>query len=388
MEKVKINNICNISNGYAFKSDRYVNEDGARVIRITNVQKGQIVDNDPKLYPFSELDKLDAYKIYEGDILMSLTGNVGRVGRYPKELLPAYINQRVCRVMPKSEKLDSNFLFHFLNSDVFEKEAIKNSAGAAQLNLSTKWLGDFEIPLPPLATQQKIAAILDQASAIIVNNRAILEKYDALTQSLFLDMFGDPMHNPKKWQEVKFSEVGKLDRGKSKHRPRNAPELLNGPYPLVQTGDVANSNGYITSYKSTYSEFGLSQSKLWPKGTLCITIAANIANTGILTFDACFPDSVVGFVPNDETNNIYVQNWMSFLQEMIEEKAPMAAQKNINLAILKDLNFMKPPVLLQNQFAERVQVIEAQKQQAQLELAKSEELFNSLLQKAFKGELN
>ena len=125
MEKVKISEVCNISNGFAFKSEKYVNDNGGRVIRITNVQKGKIVDNDPKLYPFSELDKLEAYKIFEGDILMSLTGNVGRVGRFPKELLPAYINQRVCRVMPKNEKLDTNFLFHFLNSDVFEgKEAV------------------------------------------------------------------------------------------------------------------------------------------------------------------------------------------------------------------------------------------------------------------------
>ena len=179
MEKFKISEVCNISNGFAFKSEKYVNDNGARVIRITNVQKGKIVDNDPKLYPFSELDKLEAYKIFEGDILMSLTGNVGRVGRFPKELLPAYINQRVCRVMPKNEKLDVNFLFHFLNSNMFENDAVRNSAGAAQLNLSTNWLAEYEIPLPNLATQQRIAAILDQANAIIQNNRAIVQKYDA-----------------------------------------------------------------------------------------------------------------------------------------------------------------------------------------------------------------
>lgn len=277
-------------------------------------------------------------------------------------------------------KADIKYLYYKMLTIKFEAEQHKRY-----------WISKYsqiEIDLPPLATQQRIAAILDQADAIKQNNRDIVQKYDALTQSLFLDMFGDPIHNLKKWAVVKFSEVGNLDRGKSKHRPRNAPELLNGPYPLIQTGDVANSGGYIKKYKSTYSELGLQQSKMWPKGTLCITIAANIANTGILTFDACFPDSVVGFVPNDKTNNIYVQNWMSFLQEMIEEKAPMAAQKNINLAILRDLEFMNPPIELQNQFAERVAVIEEQKQQAQLELAKSEELFASLLQRAFKGELS
>ena len=121
-------------------------------------------------------------------------------------------------------------------------------------------------------------------------------------RSAFLEMFGDPVTNPKGWPLIKFSEIGELDRGKSQHRPRNAPELLGGPYPLIQTGDVANSGGYIRSYKSTYSEIGLKQSRMWPKGTLCITIAANIAKTGILTFDACFPDSVVGFSPNKKTN--------------------------------------------------------------------------------------
>ena len=245
MEKVKIIDFCNISNGFAFKSDKYISENGARVIRITNVQKGKIVDNDPKLYPFSELDKLEAYKIFEGDILMSLTGNVGRVGRFPKELLPAYINQRVCRVMPKNEKLDTNFLFHFLNSDVFENEAIKNSAGAAQLNLSTKWLGDFEIPLPNLATQQRIAAILDQADAIIQNNRAIVQKYDALTQSLFLDMFGDPVKNEKEFEKSTVGEQCNVKGGK--RVPKNEKLVKeNTGFPYIKAGNI--KKGIVRNY--------------------------------------------------------------------------------------------------------------------------------------------
>ena len=120
---------------------------------------------------------------------------------------------------------------------------------------------------------------------------------------------------------------------------------------------------------------------------MCITIAANIAKTGILTFNACFPDSVVGFVPNEKTNNIYTLFWLSFLQKILEETAPESAQKNINLTILKALDFPLPEVTLQNQFAERVTHIEKQKQQAEASLVKAEELFNSLLQKAFKGEL-
>ena len=383
---IKIGDKVDISNGYAFKSSKYV-EQGIRVVRITNVQKGEIQDDNPKFYSSDTKEELKSYLINEGDILMSLTGNVGRVGVFPKEFCPAYLNQRVARIRVKSQDLFQKYLFYMLNSEFFERDAIFNSSGIAQLNISTKWVSEYKIPLPPLEQQKKIAAILDEADAYRQKTKALIEKYDELTQSLFLDMFGDPVRNPMRWKVVNFSDVGKLDRGKSKHRPRNAPELLGGIHPLIQTGNLANCGVYLKEYTSTYSDIGLAQSKKWPSGTLCITIAANIAKTGILTFDACFPDSVVGFIPNQKTNNLYTLFWLSFLQKILEETAPESAQKNINLGILRALDFPLPPIELQNQFADSVQAIEVQKAQAQASLAQAEDLFNSLLQRAFKGEL-
>jgi type I restriction enzyme S subunit len=199
-------------------------------------------------------------------------------------------------------------------------------------------------------------------------------------------MFGDPVKNEKGWDVLKFEKLGSLDRGISKHRPRNAPELLGGDYPLIQTGDVANSKGLITNFRSTYSELGLRQSKLWPKGTLCITIAANIAKTGILQIDACFPDSIVGFIPNPKlTNSIFIQFWIGFLQKILEDNAPESAQKNINLEILRGLDVICPPVELQNDFSERISQLISTKDVNPI--IGSEKLFNSLIQKAFKGEL-
>ena len=393
MEKVKIIDFCNISNGFAFKSDKYISENGARVIRITNVQKGKIVDNDPKLYPFSELDKLEAYKIFEGDILMSLTGNVGRVGRFPKELLPAYINQRVCRVMPKNEKLDTNFLFHFLNSDVFENEAIKNSAGAAQLNLSTKWLGDFEIPLPNLATQQRIAAILDQADAIIQNNRAIVQKYDALTQSLFLDMFGDPVKNEKGWEKVKGSLIYQV-KGRVGWKGYKKTDLReSGAYVIGATH--IDKFGYINLTNPVYisdEKFLESPEIIIEKNDLIFVQRGNTIGKIGLVRDvlerATINPVVVILRPKVSPYFLlYLLLNKSILNKIIEINSgsaqPMITQNSMN-----EYQFINPPIELQNQFAERVAVIEAQKQKAQLELAKSEELFNSLLQRAFKGELN
>ena len=103
------------------------------------------------------------------------------------------------------------------------------------------------------------------------------------------------LHVPSGWHLVKLSDLGEVNRGRSRHRPRDAAHLYGGSYPFIQTGDVKASGGRIVSYTQTYSEEGLAQSRLWPENTMCITIAANIAETGILTFPACFPDSVIGF---------------------------------------------------------------------------------------------
>ncbi len=246
---------------------------------------------------------------------------------------------------------------------------------------------ELKIPVPPLEEQRRIAAILDQAETLRTQRRTALALLDSLTQSLFLDMFGDPVANPKGWPTPKFGEVGTLDRGISKHRPRNAPELLGGKHPLVQTGEVANCDGYIRSYTNTYSDLGLRQSKLWQGGTLCITIAANIAKTGILTFDACFPDSVVGFRADDPATVEYVRVWLSFLQKALEDSAPESAQKNINLAILRGLNIPLPPLPLQQTFATRIASIEALKATHRRALAALDALFASLQQRAFAGQL-
>ena len=391
MEKVKISEVCNISNGFAFKSEKYVNDNGARVIRITNVQKGKIVDNDPKLYPFSELDKLEAYKIFEGDILMSLTGNVGRVGRFPKELLPAYINQRVCRVMPKNEKLDVNFLFHFFNSDMFENDAVRNSAGAAQLNLSTNWLAEYEIPLPNLATQQRIAAILDQADALIQNNRAIVQKYDALTQSLFLDMFGDPVKNEKGWEIRKMEEISlKITDG-----THQSPKFLKEGIPFLLVSNIVNNKINYKTNKFISEEDFETLNKRTPIeiGNILLTSVGSYGNPAIIESQMkfAFQRHIAFIKPNHSMINYhFLFHFLKsdLIKREIDKKVKGAAQKTYNLVELKKLRIILPPITLQNQFAERVAMIEAQKEQAQLELAKSEELFQSLLQRAFNGELN
>lgn len=283
------------------------------------------------------------------------------------------------------QKLHTRYLYHFLDKYLVKLRQLSIGGVIKYIKLGN--LTEAKIPLPPLPEQKRIASILDKADALRQKRKQAIAKLDKLLQSVFLQMFGDPVTNPKGWDVVAFTEAGSLDRGVSKHRPRNAPELLNGPYPLIQTGDVANSGGYIRNYSNTYSEIGLKQSKIWPKGTLCITIAANIANTGILMFDACFPDSVVGFVPNESSSIEYVQHLFGFLRKILEDKATQVAQKNINLSILRSLPIPLPEISQQKRFADFVNAVENEREQHRRHSTKMDNLFASLQQRAFKGEL-
>jgi len=142
---------------------------------------------------------------------------------------------------------------------------------------------------------------------------------------------------PDSWFYNYLAYAGDLGRGKSKHRPRNDERLFGGDYPFVQTAEV-RAQDLITEYTQTYSDFGLAQSKLWPRGTLCITIAANIAETGFLGIDACFPDSVVGFTPFESIiDKRYIDYFFKFAKRKISAWAPATAQKNINLNILENI---------------------------------------------------
>ncbi|HAS0881275.1 TPA: restriction endonuclease subunit S [Enterobacter roggenkampii] len=155
-----------------------------------------------------------------------------------------------------------------------------------------------------------------------------------------------PFELPQGWEWCRLPDLGELARGKSKHRPRNDPALyVDGNFPLVQTGDVSRSNGSIKTFTALYNELGVKQSRIWPKGTLCITIAANIADSGMLEFDACFPDSVVGYSPYITDIPVkYFDFFMRTMKSSLEKYAPSTAQKNINLDILSQVFVPCPPL--------------------------------------------
>ncbi len=154
------------------------------------------------------------------------------------------------------------------------------------------------------------------------------------------------------WTPAKLDELGFVGRGKSRHRPRNAAILYGGRYPFFQTGDIKAANFYLTEYSQTYSDEGLAQSKLWKPGTLCITIAANIAESAILGIDGCFPDSVVGFVADQDKADVrFIKYYLEILKRRIQNVSHGATQDNLSVDKLLSFDFLVPPLPTQHRIA-------------------------------------
>ncbi len=345
----KLIDLCDIQYGYAFDSNCFSKDNSyPQLARIRDVKRGYSETFYTGKYP-------KEYVLSAGDLLIGMDGEFN-VARW--KIDGALLNQRVCKVVAKNGTSEDYIRFFLLKQ---LKTIEEKTSFVTVKHLSAREINKIEVDIPKLCEQEKIATTLLMLERIEeLRNRELL-LLDELVRGRFVELFGDPVSNSYGLPEATLPELGVFGRGVSKHRPRNDPKLLSGDYPLIQTGDIANAGLYITSYNSTYSEFGLKQSKMWEKGTLCITIAANIAKTAILEFDACFPDSVVGFTANERTNNIFIHYWFSFFQAILESQAPESAQKNINLKILSELKVIVPEKERQNEFANFVHRIDKSK---------------------------
>ena len=208
----------NFSNNCGDSENDCRNSSGAPdVFQSTDVssQRSQLI------YDISAESELTRYLLYEDDILLSLTGNVGRVGLLPKEMLPAALNQRVACLRIKDDTLMVKFLYQFLNSDYFEQKCIESARGIAQLNMSTEWLKDYPLPILSLSEQESIVAELDGINRLIDLQEEQLREYDRLAQSLFYTTFGDPATNPKGWEVKKLGEVAETTSGGTPSKGHN-----------------------------------------------------------------------------------------------------------------------------------------------------------------------
>jgi type I restriction enzyme S subunit len=378
----KLGDICEVINGFAFKSEKYVDK-GIRVMRITNVQKGTIVDNDPKYYPNEEAPNIRQYLLNENDLLMSLTGNVGRVGLLQKELLPAALNQRVACLRIKSNDVLLKYLFHILDSDLFEKDCIFNSSGIAQKNMSTEWLKKYTIPVPPIGEQERIVAELDLLSGIIEKKKAQLKAYDQLAQSIFYTMFGDPITNEKGWQVIQLGSKCEV----SSFKRVLIEDVVDKGIPFIRGTELMSlSKGEKTPFTLFLTPEHYEKVKAIsgvPKiGDLLIpSINANgsiwVLNTEEPRY---YKDGRVLWVHVDK--DTYTSQALKYIMHILitsnySSVASGATFAELKIFVLRELNTILPPLPLQQEFAEKVEAIEKQKALIQQSIDEVQTLFDS-----------
>lgn len=391
MVEKTLGDVATYINGRAFKPQEWETS-GRPIIRIQNLTNStQECNRTTKQFE-------EKYRISDGDLLFAWSASLGAHIWHGED---GWLNQHIFKVIP-NESIDKIYLYYYLLYVVDQLYA--KTHGSGMVHITLKPFKSTRIMLPELNEQRRVVGKIESLFAKLDEAKekaqAVVDSFETRKAAILHKAFAGELTakwreehgvGMESWEKYKFNELGTLERGRSKHRPRNDPKLFGGKYPFIQTGDVARSGMYITEHTQTLSEVGAEQSKLFPKGTLCITIAANIGDVSILTYDCCFPDSVVGFTPNERTLSEYIYYLMSTLQREIEANAPATAQKNINLRILNDLLLDIPSVAEQTQIVNQVEYLFFQEQHAkeaaeavldQIDLMKK-----SLLARAFRGEL-
>lgn len=271
---------------------------------------------------------------------------------------------------------------------------LSRATGATAQGIRQSELKKVELPLPPLPEQKRIVALLDEAFAGIATAKANAEKNLQNARAVFESHLQSVFNQSGPgWKQKTLEEIATtFGRGKSKHRPRNDPKLYGGQYPFIQTGDIRNADHIITKHSQTYNESGLAQSKLWPKGTICITIAANIAETAILGFDACFPDSVIGVVANPREADVdFIEYLLQSFKARIQAMGKGSAQANINMGTFENERFPFPSVAEQKQIVITLDNLRAETQRLasiyEKKIAALDALKKALLRQAFSGKL-
>jgi len=363
------------------------------------------VDKDAKTIPIEEVQEVlssdapsRARQLVEGsDILVStVRPNLNGVAIIPKQLSGATASTGYCVLRAKAQSLDSKYLFYWVQSHLFVNDMVRKASGANYPAVSDKIIKQSNIPLPPLEEQKKIAAILDAADALRQKDAQLIDKYNALSQSLFLDMFGDPVTNPMGWEKMQLGLICKLQGGfsfKSSDFIDDGVKLVKIANVHFQNLDWSEVDMLPNSYLDKYPDFALKTGDILMALTRPIIKSLDSVKAITVKADdlpALLNQRVARFKPNkNKINNVYLMRviYSDYFKNKVAKYSSTSLQPNVSNKQIEATEMLVPPITLQNQFAERIQHIEAQKQQAQAALQKSDDLFNSLLQRAFKGEL-
>jgi len=378
-------------------SAKEFNNDTFRYIRITDILENGKLRQDN--YVGISQEEGRQCKLKQDDILIARTGNtVGKSYLYDSIDGSCSFAGYLIRFSLNKTILQPKYISQYLHSKMFWNWINTTVRTGAQPNVNSKEYQGMKIPLPPLPEQQKIAEILSTVDAKIevidqqITATQALKKglmQRLLTKGIGHTEFKDsPLGMiPKSWEVVQLGELATIERGKFQHRPRNDPRFYGGKYPFVQTGDIAKSNGKILDYSQTLNELGLSVSKLFPSGTIVMTIAANIGDTAISQFAISFPDSLVGIISKKGMNNIFLRYYLVSQKNSLDQLATISAQKNINLETLRPYKTPKPPLIEQQKIADILSSVDEKLEVLKEKKTHYQELKQGLMQQLLTGKI-
>jgi type I restriction enzyme S subunit len=375
---------------------------GIKLLNVGNINNGKVdlSATDKHLSTEEATGKYAHFLVDEGDLLIACSGIVvdnfhNKIAFAKKEHLPLCLNTSTMRFRPLEDDVNLNYFKYYLQTVHFTSQLQKLITGSAQLNFGPSHIKKIDFLLPPLKTQKQIASILDNAAALCDKTAQLLKEYDLLAQSIFLEMFGDPGINNKKHFSTNIKNICKVKGGK--RIPKGESLVKNKTmHPYIKAGNI--KKGKITTTDLEYLTEDLFKKisrYTVEENDVCITVVgANIGDVGIVPQELHLANLTENankllIIDKQKLNYMYLAYYLmsNFFQTQIDNNIRAAGVPKLAIFRIEETRILVPPINLQNQFAEKIALIEKQKALAKQELQESEDLFNCLLQKAFKGEL-
>lgn len=365
-----------------------------KIIRTTNFTNNGRLNLHEVVTRDIALTKVNKKKLVKGDTIIEKSGGsptqpVGRVVYFNEDDL--YLCNNFTSVIRPKENVNGKYLFWFLFNNHISKRTLKyqnKTTGIINLKLEN-YINEVEIPLPPLPTQEKIAAILDKADALRRKDQELQKKYDELAQAIFIDMFGDPVKNEKGWEVKRLDEVCMKILGGGTPSKSNDSFYINGTIPWVTPKDmkreiIDSSIDYITS-----EAIDKSSVKLVPKNSLLMVIRSGILKRklpiAINSKEVTINQDMKAFLFKKEVKLYFMMYFFYSIESTLLSKVRAVTADNIEFSEIRKIGVIIPPLDLQEAFAKKIELINQLK--AQVNAERSEELFQSLLQQAFKGDI-
>jgi type I restriction enzyme S subunit len=361
-----------------------------RYIRITDIDNNGELNNEIKS-PAGNAEEWKDYFLDEGDLLFARSGaTVGKTYLHKKSDEAFVFAGYLIRFKINQEIADPLFIFYFSKTSFYSNWVSSIQTVAAQPNVNASSYGSLKIPLPPLAEQKQIVAILQEADALRRKKKEILEKSNRLASALFLEMFGDPVRNEKGWDVKKLEEFGKIITGNTP--PRENPKNYNDNYiEWIKTDNINNDNIFIAKAKEYLSKEGALIGRVLEPGAVLVTCIAgslnSIGSVAITDRKVAFNQQINAIQPFENVNSLYILSLIKLSKTSIQSHAKNALKNIISKSVFSNIKFILPPLHLQNDFAKKVEAIEDTTKQIESSLQKMEKLYDSLLQKAFTGNL-